>query len=134
MLLAYLLFPLVTNQIELSLYHHAPLTDGSVDHLIQNRVKPMACSPLGGGAHFGKDDDHSMQLAKGLASLSMKYNEATSSQLLLAWLLRHPAQILPVIGTTKSSRIAEAAEAVAIDLDRQDWFEMWRLVRGREID
>ena len=134
MLQTHLPFPLVTNQIEWSLYHNAPLTNGALDHLIQNHVKPMAWSPLGAGIHFAADDEHGTRLAKGLATLSMHYNEAPEAQLLLAWLLRHPANALPVIGTTKPERIVEAAEALAIDLNRQDWFEMWRLVRGRDID
>lgn len=134
MLQSYLPFPLVTNQIEWSLYHHAPLTDGSLDYLIQNKVKPMAWSPLGGGKHFGAADERGIRLAKGLAALSMHYNEAPEAQLLLAWLLRHPANALPVIGTTKPERIVEAAESMEINLDRQDWYEMWRLVRGRDVD
>ena len=134
MLQAYLPFPLVTNQIQWSLFHHTPLTDGSLDHCIQHGIKPMAWSPLGGGVHFGADDEHGTRLAKGLATLSMHYNEASTSQLLIAWLLRHPANALPLIGTTKPARIVEAAEANTINLDRQDWFEMWRLVRGRDID
>jgi predicted oxidoreductase len=101
---------------------------------MQHKIKPMAWSPLGGGMHFASDDEHSKQLGKGLAALSMKYNEATTSQLLIAWLLRHPSQTVPVIGTTKPARILETAEAMAIELDRQDWYEMWRLVRGRDID
>lgn len=131
---AYLPFPLVTNQIEWSLFHHTPLTDGSLDHLVQNRVKPMAWSPLGGGIHFGATDEQGKRLENGFETLSEKYNGATTSQLLLAWLLRHPANGVPVIGTTKPERIAGAADALNIELDRQDWFEMWRLVRGRDID
>ncbi len=134
MLQAYLPFPLVTNQIELSLFHNAPLTDGSLDHLMQNKVKPMAWSPLGGGIYFDATDEQGKRLAEGFKALSKKYNDATTSQLLVAWLLRHPANVVPVMGTTKPERIVEAAESLAIELERQDWFEMWRLVRGREID
>jgi predicted oxidoreductase len=134
MLQAYLPFPLMTNQIELSLFHNEPLTSGVLDHLIQNKVKPMAWSPLGGGVHFGSESDLTEELALGFEKLSAKHDDATTAQLLIAWLLYHPAAVVPVIGTTKPPRIKEAAESVSIELDRQDWFEMWRLVRGRDID
>lgn len=134
MLQAYLPFPLVTNQIELSLFHNEPLIDGAVDHLMQNKVKPMAWSPLGGGVHFGKESDLAAELTLGFEKISGKHSGATTAQLLLAWLLHLPAGVVPVIGTTKPARIAEAAEALSFKLDRQDWYEMWRLVRGRDID
>ncbi len=134
MLQAYLPFPLVTNQIELSLFHNSPLTDGSLDHLIQHKIKPMAWSPLGGGVHFGKEGNLAGPFVTAIEKLSPKYNGASTAQLLLAWLLRLPSMVVPVIGTTKPDRIAEAAEALTIALDRQDWYELWRLERGRDID
>ena len=59
--------------------------------------------------------------------------ELTQTQLSIAWLLRHPANIFPVIGTTKPERITEAAKAADIKLDRQDWFEMLLVVQGKEM-
>jgi predicted oxidoreductase len=83
----------------------------------------MAWSPLGGG-NLMIDDREWFEKAS-------KYN-ATYAQLSLAWLLKHPA-IFPVIGTTKPDRITEAVKSVAIDLDRQDWYEMLQWVRGEEV-
>ncbi len=117
-------FPLVTNQIELSLTHHQPFFDGTVDHLYQHRVSPMAWSPLGGGK-MNLDD-------RVFFNLAAKYN-ATYSQLALAWLLAHPAQVFPIIGTTQPERIAEAAKSQRIALDRQDWFEMLKWARGNDV-
>ena len=134
MLQAYLPFPLVTNQIELSLFHNAPLTDGSLDHLMQHKIKPMVWSPLGGGVHFGSEGNLAGPFLDAIEMLSEKYNGATTAQLLIAWLLRLPATVVPVIGTTKPERMAEAVEALSIELDRQDWFELWRIERGRDID
>ena len=51
----------------------------------------------------------------------------------LAWLLRHPAGIFPVIGTTQPERILESARAVDVKLDAQDWFEMLKVASGRDV-
>lgn len=125
MLQSYLPFPLVTNQIEISITRHEPLFDGSLDYLIKNRVCPMAWSPLGGG-NLLKDGSQE------LFNKAPKYG-ASQSQLSLAWLLRHPSGIFPVIGTTKPERITESAKAVDMKLDIQDWFEMLMVVQRKEM-
>jgi predicted oxidoreductase len=125
MLQSYLPFPLVTNQLEISITSHAPLFDGSLDTLMKHRVCPMAWSPLGGGKAV-KDGSQE------LFNKASKYG-ATQSQLLIAWLLRHPSQIFPVIGTTRPERITESAKAVDMKLDLQDWFEMLQVVQGKEM-
>ncbi|HEY3405074.1 MAG TPA: aldo/keto reductase [Ohtaekwangia sp.] len=125
MLQRYLDFPLVTNQIEVSLTHHASLFDGTIDTLMKLRVSPMAWSPLGGGSLMSDQSQHAFRK-------STQY-QATSAQMALAWLLKHPSRIFPVIGTTKPDRIIESARALNIDLDVQDWFEMLKLVQGKEM-
>ncbi|MBL0741942.1 aldo/keto reductase [Chryseolinea lacunae] len=125
MLQSYLPFPLVTNQLEISITHHAPLFDGNVDVLMKHRVAPMAWSPLGGGK-LVSETPHGL-FAKG------PHYQATDAQLSLAWLLRHPSSIFPVIGTTKPERVIESGKAVDIRLDLQDWFEMLKVVQGREM-
>jgi predicted oxidoreductase len=124
MLQSYLSFPLVTNQIEVSLTHHAPLFDGSLDILMRHRVAPMAWSPLGGGKL--------MEGKSGVFAKASQY-KATETQMALAWLLKHPSGIFPVIGTTKPERIEESAQAININLDKQDWFEMLKIVQGKEM-
>jgi predicted oxidoreductase len=125
MLHSYLTFPLVTNQIEISVTHHESFFNGSVDFLMQHRVCPMAWSPLGGGKLI-KDGSQE------LFNKAPKYG-ATPGQLSLAWLLRHPSGIFPVIGSTKPERITESAKAVDIKLDMQDWFEMLLVAQGKEM-
>jgi predicted oxidoreductase len=125
MLQSYLDFPLVTNQIEISLTYQQPLYDGTIDDLMRFRVAPMAWSPLGGGTLVA--DPSPKLLAK-----AVKY-KATPPQLLLAWLLRHPSRIFPVIGTSKPERITEAAAAINIKLDLQDWFDMWKEGKDKDV-
>jgi len=125
MLQHFLPFPLVTNQIEISLSRIDPLFNGDLDLMLKHGASAMAWSPLGGGKlHF----EERVWFAK-----AAKYN-ASYSQLALAWLLKHPSHIFPILGTTKPERITEAAKSVDINLDRQDWFEMLKWVMGREVD
>jgi len=117
-------FPLVTNQIEFSLSRVEPIYDGSLDVLMKHKVHPMAWSPLGGGKL--------MNASSSLWSKKEKY-DATQTQMALGWLLRHPAGIFPVIGTTQPDRILESAKAINVVLDRQDWFEMLKAATGKDI-
>ena len=125
-------FPLVTNQIEISLVHHRPLFDGSIDHLYRLGVSPMAWSPLGGGKALNEPWAAPYQGVEVASHLQQKY-KASLSQLQLAWLLAHPSRIFPVVGTTRAERLAEAVAAENIHLDRQDWFEMLRWVTGADV-
>lgn len=125
MLQSYLPTPLVTNQIELSVTYHAPLFDGIMDVMMRHRVGVMAWSPLGGGKIIKEGSQE-------LFNKSSKYG-ATQAQLSLAWLLRHPGNVFPVIGTTKPERITEATKAIDIKMDVQDWFEMLLVVQGKEM-
>ena len=127
MLQAYVSFPLVTNQIELSLFRNESFFNGDTDALMKHGVKPMAWSPLGGGKFF--EDE---RIKKLLEKLTGEY-KATAMQLLLAWLRRHPAGVLPILGTTKTDRIIEGAGAITINMDRQHWFELLKAVTGKDV-
>ncbi len=120
----FLSFPLITNQIEISLSKVDSLFNGDLDLLMECKTSAMAWSPLGGGKLVAGERE--------MFSKASKYN-ASYSQLSLAWLLRHPSVIFPVIGTTKPERIIESAKALAIKLDRQDWFEMLQWAMGKEV-
>jgi len=124
MLQQYLPFPLVTNQIEISLLRTEPLFNGDLDLMLERHTSPMAWSPIGGGKLMAGD--------RQIFNKASKYN-ATYSQLSLAWLLRHPAKIFPVIGTTQPDRIKEAAQSTELNLDLQDWFEMLKWAMGKEM-
>jgi predicted oxidoreductase len=117
----------VTNQIELSLFHHHDFFNGNVDALMKNRTCPMGWSPLGGGKHF--EDD---AISNSLQGLSQHY-QCTPTQLLLAWLLKHPSSVLPILGTTKPERIEEGAESLSVSLARQHWFDMLKWVTGKDV-
>jgi len=126
-------FPLVTNQVELSLFCTAPLFDGTIEQLYKLKASAMAWSPLGGGRTFIAEDEPTLRIKNKVSELSSRYNNATTTQFFLAWLLKHPSKIFPVIGTSKPERLREAAHSVNIKLDTQDWYEMLKAVRGTDV-
>jgi predicted oxidoreductase len=122
--------PLVTNQIEFSLLHMDPIDDGTADQCQKLRIKPMAWSPLAKGALMDKTDPAAARLHAKAAELSAKYGGATMDQLAYAWIMAHPSQPLPIIGTNKLERLIATAKSTAIKLEREDWYALWTAAKG----
>jgi predicted oxidoreductase len=122
--------PLVVNQVEVSLLRTEALFDGTLDQCQRNRTMPQAWSPLGGG-RLAKESHYS-KLGQVLARLGRELR-ATPEQLAIAWLLKHPAHIHPVLGTGKIERVRQLVAAQRLELDRQHWFELLEAATGREI-
>ncbi len=122
--------PLVTNQIEASLQHTAPLFDGTFELCQQQRIRPMLWSPLAGGRLF--DAGAKPALAAALQQLATEL-EVSPATVALAWLLRHPCRPLPIIGSRKLAALDEAAAACRLTLDRQQWFTLLQAARGEEV-
>ncbi|WP_269532045.1 aldo/keto reductase family oxidoreductase [Chitinimonas sp. BJYL2] len=122
--------PLAANQVEVSLLHADTLFDGTLDQCQQLRIMPQAWSPLGGGRLSDTAPD--TPLGKVLVRLGSELG-VTAEQLAIAWLLRHPAHIHPVLGTGKLDRIRELVAAQQVSLDRQQWFELLEAALGRTM-
>jgi predicted oxidoreductase len=118
------------NQIEFSVTHLEPMLNGSIDHMQIKNITPMSWSPL--GSFFKNETEQSIRLRKVTSVLCQKYNVAEDA-LLLAWIMKHPARILPVFGTTNPSRIANLTKAITLDLDLQDWFTLWIESTGNPV-
>ena len=125
--------PLATNQIEFSLLHREPLTDGTLTLCERLGVTPMAWSPLAGGRIFDPANPAAARLAAAAAGMSARYGGATLEQLAYAWVLAHPSRPLAIIGTNKIERIRSAAQADTIELGREDWYALWEAAQGRKI-
>lgn len=129
-------FPLVCHQIEASLTHLEPFENGVLDQCLKQEMTPMAWGPLGAGK-LGDDataegDSNLAELHRTLDSIAPKY-ELTRSETALAWLLRHPSNIIPVIGTTREERIRSIARTAAVELDREDWYRLLVAARGERL-
>ena len=120
---------LATNQIEISVIANQAFSNGDLAFLQQQAVPPMAWSPLAGGALFNPQQAalNSLLTEKGAAF------GVDCAAVAIAWLLAHPATILPVLGTNKLSRIAGISEALRVQLNKQDWFEIYQMANGHEV-
>ena len=118
------------NQIEFSLTQHTAMHDGTLDYMTTCGIKPMAWSPL--GSVFREDTEQTRRIHKQLGELMDKYN-ATEDQLLLAWILKHPSGIHPVVGTTNKERLKQAIDASKINLELEDWFLILVASQGHKV-
>ena len=121
--------PLVTNQIELSLLAHEGFTNGDVAYLQERKVAPMAWSPLGGGSLFSQENKLLLNALKAIGEVSGVDETAVA----VAWLLAHPAKIMPVMGTNSLARIGKISDALKVKMDRETWFELYSIALGSEV-
>ncbi|MBU0942622.1 MAG: aldo/keto reductase [Bacteroidetes bacterium] len=118
------------NQIQFSATNYEPMMDGSLDYMQLHQIQPMSWNPL--GSIFREDNAQTHRLKKLLATLVSKY-ELGSDTLLLSWVLRHPAKIIPIAGTVNVARIQSLHKAIALELDKEDWFAIWSESMGKDV-
>lgn len=118
------------NQVEFSLSSNTVMNDGTLDDCIAFDRLAMSWSPLGN--YFRQESKANARIKKVLAAFTKKY-DATEDQLLLAWILKHPSNIHPVVGTATPKRLKMAMDAVSIDMDVQDWFILLEANEGHEV-
>ena len=118
------------NQIQISATNHEAMLDGSLDFMQNNNIKPMAWNPL--GSIFKEDSEQTRRLKKLLTDLVTKY-DVSSDLILLAWILQHPSNIIPVVGTTNLTRIPQLNKALSLKLDLEDWFAIWTESMGNRV-
>lgn len=119
------------NQVQFSATHHEAMLDGSFDYMQVHGIRPMSWNPL--GTVFREDTEQTRRLKKVLAELVEKYGVG-SDTILLAWILQHPAKVIPVAGTVNIARIQQFMKAVELKMDKQDWFAIWTESMGRSVD
>ncbi|HEY5910798.1 MAG TPA: aldo/keto reductase [Verrucomicrobiae bacterium] len=132
--------PLIAHQVEISLAKLDALTDGTLDQCLIEKLTPQAWSPLaagliGGGAtrllpsQKTYRPDQFLPVLDDLAGA----HGVTRTAIALAWLLKHPAQIQPIVGSTNPERIREAAKADTVDLSREEWYRLLLAARGEPL-
>lgn len=124
-------FTLATNQVEISPIHQPLLLDGTLDQLQQLRIRPMAWSCLGGGRLF--NDPLYQLLRDELNAVAQELNAQAIEQVVYAWVMRLPAQPLPIIGSGKIERVRSALGALKLQLTRQQWFRIRRAALGYDV-
>jgi predicted oxidoreductase len=139
--------PLITNQLQLSLVHShlidagitmnqgkvASGADGLLDHCRLRGITVQAWAPLASGRALGGDVD---ARSRALAAVVTRLAEEKAVQpeaIAIAWLLRHPARIQPVFGSTAPARIRAAAAGDSVELSREQWYELFIAGRGENL-
>ena len=120
---------LATNQIEMSLIANEAFTNGDLAYLQEFGVAPMAWSPLAGGALFATEHT---ALREAMTEMA-KAHDVDISAVAVAWLLAHPANIMPVMGTNNLDRIGRISDALKVEMSRQDWFSLYEKANGAEV-
>src|SRR5690606_4611424 len=93
-------------------------------------IRPMAWNPL--GTVFREDTEQTRRLKMLFADMVAKY-EVGADTLLLAWILKHPAKIIPIAGTVNVARICQMKKALELELELEDWFEIWTESMGTKV-
>jgi predicted oxidoreductase len=122
LLAAYLKQPIVTNHIELNLLHTAPLDNGQIDYIKQRYMRPLAASPLAAGRIANGKDPLAIKVRAKLEEIGAKYN-ADMESIAIAWLAKLGA--IPLVGTTNAQRIRNIANSFDVNLEHQDWYELY---------
>ncbi|MEM7105862.1 MAG: aldo/keto reductase [Bacteroidota bacterium] len=127
-------FPLVTNQVQASPLHLEPFLDGTFDQCLKHDISPMIWSPFASGRLFkdAEPNTPARRVQETGHQLAEKY-DVSVDQIYLAWLLMHPANLIPVLGTARPERLKVAANAVNLSLTREEWFEIWQASIGKEV-
>ncbi|HEX8550977.1 MAG TPA: aldo/keto reductase [Abditibacteriaceae bacterium] len=135
--------PIVSNQISISLNRLDPIYeglktagetfgDGTLDQCIALDMVPLAYSPLRNLPLRDGDESEESELRTMLREMANKYS-ATPAQIAVAWLLAHPAKIVPLVGTANPDHIRDGAGAAKIKLEREDWYGLWTAAWGRRV-
>ncbi|WP_297841897.1 aldo/keto reductase [uncultured Roseibium sp.] len=119
---------LATNQIEISLKEIAPFTNGDLAFHQRLGTRLMAWSPLGGGALISESGKLGTVMDEIAAEAGVD-----RSAVAVAFLLAHPAQLLPVMGTNNLERIAQISDALKVSLDRETWYRLYEAALGTEV-
>jgi predicted oxidoreductase len=132
--------PLVAHQVEISLAKLDSFTDGTLDQCLIERMTPMAWSPLaagliGDGANRLLDSQRTYRPEGFLPAVEAVANArgARRTTVALAWLLKHPARIMPIIGSINPDRIREAVKAADLELTREEWYRLLIAARGEPM-
>ncbi len=138
-------FPLVSNQVQIHLLRLDCFEDGTLDQCLERKMTPLAWSPLAQGRIAAAFDDAKplpdserdaaavARLRPLLKDIAQAYS-ATPLAVVLAWLLRHPSKIIPILGSVRPEAIREAVKADAIELDRDNWYRILRAARGKKLE
>lgn len=132
--------PLVVNQVELSLSRLDCFHDGTLDQCLAERITPMAWSPLAAGRLAAndpidlRDPSHAHRIhVREVLDLIARDRQTTRPVIAMAWVLKHPSRIVPIVGSTDTGRIQELTRAVDLELNRDEWYRLLEAALGQRL-
>jgi len=121
---------LITNQIEISVNELSAFENGTLEQMMMKNLRPTAWSVMGN--YFSEKSEQNARIRTVIEDLCKKY-DAAENQILLAFILKHPSGIIPVIGTSRPETIRELNQSRGIRLDHEDWFRILEAAKGTEV-
>lgn len=133
--------PLVVHQVEISLAKLDCFTDGTLDQCLIEKMTPLAWSPLArgllgdGGTNVTPEQKAGYGVEKMLPVIDAIAATRGVSRIVvaLAWLLKHPSKIVPIVGSTNPERIRDATKAAEVELTREEWYPLLIAARGEAL-
>ena len=129
---SYLDMPLATNQVEISVSCLEHFENENTEYFLKHKIKPMAWSPLAGGAIFNPKTEKEQRLAAVLKTIAAELN-TDIDQVMYAWLLKHPTGIMPIVGSQHINRIKSAVDALEIELSLEQWYKIYIASKGEDL-
>jgi predicted oxidoreductase len=126
-------FPLVTNEVQFSAMYLETWYDGTLDLCQRLRISPMAWSPLGGGRLFREETKWAEDIRTEMYAAGVALDGAPLDQVALAWVLKHPARMVPILGTGQIGHVCSAVQAEGLELSREQWFRIWVASLGKRL-
>lgn len=136
--------PIVANQVEFSLLHHTLASEGMVfnqdepandlrgadtmEYCRTNKITLQAWGPVANGRVL----DPATRIGAAVKQMAM-VNGTTPEAIALAWIMRHPAGIQPIIGTVQPERIRDSCKAVNVQISREEWYTLLEAARGASV-
>lgn len=140
MLQKYCPMKLIVNQVEISLKKLTVLFDGTLHQCLTEKIIPLAWSPLAGGslAFQGPIDLNEPGHAKRILLRDAidhvaRERKVSRGVVALAWLLKHPALIVPLVGSADPKNIKDLTKAAEIDLSREEWYHLMECAYGQRL-
>ena len=129
---SYLDMPLATNQVEISVSCLEHFENENTEYFLKHKIKPMAWSPLAGGAIFNPKTEKEQRLATVLKTIAAELS-TDIDQVMYAWLLKHPTGIMPIVGSQHIKRIKSAVDALKIELSLEQWYKIYIASKGEDL-
>jgi len=126
-------FPLVTNQIEVSVANLEMFENGVVDHMQKLRIAPMVWSPFAGGRLFTENSERMDRIRTAMHDIAAEFENTSIDVIALAWLLNHPVNFIPILGTGNLDRIKNSIRAEEIILTPEQWYMIWIASKGGDV-